>query len=61
MTKKKIISLMPPVMVDPSLVPASARTFNHVKDGQDYVPEKHTPSRPGAEDALKIKSKGYPT
>lgn len=61
MTKKKIIEVAPQVVVDPSLVPASARTFNHVKDGQDYVPEKHTPARPGAEDALKIKSKGYPT
>ena len=61
MTKQKIIELMPHVVVDPTLVPALARTFNHVKDGQDYVPVKHTPSRPGAEDALKIKSKGYPT
>jgi hypothetical protein len=40
---------------------AKPRTFNHVKDGQVYVPEKSEPVRAGATDALKIKSHGYST
>ena len=40
---------------------AKPRTFNHMKDGQVYVPEKHEPARPGATDALKIQSRGYKT
>jgi hypothetical protein len=40
---------------------AKPRTFNHVKDGQVYVPEKNEPVRPGATDALKIQSRGYKT
>jgi hypothetical protein len=40
---------------------AGPRTFNHMKDGQVYVPEKSEPARPGATDALKLKSRGYPT
>lgn len=40
---------------------AAPRTFNHMKDGQVYVPEKNEPARPGAMDALKLKSRGYPT
>lgn len=40
---------------------ATPRTFNHMKDGQVYVPEKSDPTRPGATDALKLKSRGYPT
>lgn len=40
---------------------AAPRTFNHMKDGQVYVPEKSEPVRPGATDALKLKSRGYPT
>ena len=40
---------------------ATPRTFNHMKDGQVYVPEKSEPARPGAMDALKLKSHGYKT
>lgn len=40
---------------------AGPRTFNHMKDGQVYVPEKSEPARPGAMDALKLKSHGYKT
>jgi hypothetical protein len=40
---------------------AAPRTFNHLKDGKLYMPEKSDPVRPGATDALQIKSKGYPT
>lgn len=40
---------------------AQPRTFNHMKDGQVYVPEKHEPVRAGATDALKLPSRGYPT
>jgi len=40
---------------------ATPRTFNHMKDGLVYVPEKSDPVRPGAMDALKIQSRGYPT
>jgi hypothetical protein len=40
---------------------AEPRTFNHMKDGQVYVPEKIAPVRAGATDALKIQSRGYKT
>jgi hypothetical protein len=40
---------------------AKPRTFNHVKDGQVYVPEKSEPARAGATDAFKVKSRGYRT
>ncbi len=40
---------------------AEPRTFNHMKDGQVYVPERNEPARAGAMDAMKIQSKGYPT
>ncbi len=40
---------------------AEPRTFNHMKDGQIYKPDNSPPARPGATDALQIKSKGYPT
>jgi hypothetical protein len=40
---------------------AKPRTFNHVKDGQVYVPEKSEPVRAGAMDAFKVKSRGYRT
>lgn len=61
MTKKKIKPIIEDALPAVPVVLTPARTFNHVKDGMDYVPVVHTPSRPGAEDALKIKSKGYPT
>lgn len=40
---------------------AEPRTFNHMKDGQLYVPDNSDPVRPGAMDAFKIKSRGYKT
>jgi hypothetical protein len=40
---------------------AAPRTFNHMKDGQLYTGPKHDPVRPGALDAMAIKSRGYPT
>jgi hypothetical protein len=40
---------------------AKPRTFNHVKDGQVYVPEKSEPVRAGAMDAFKVQSRGYRT
>lgn len=40
---------------------AKPRTFNHVKDGQVYIPEKSEPVRAGSTDAFKIKSHGYST
>jgi hypothetical protein len=40
---------------------AQPRTFNHMKDGQLYTGPKHDPVRPGAQDAMAIKSRGYPT
>lgn len=41
-------------------VKASPPLFNW-KEQPRYVPPKRAAVRPGAEDALKIKSKGYPT
>lgn len=40
---------------------AEPRTFNHMKDGQLYQPERNEPTRVGAMDASRIQSKGYPT
>jgi len=40
---------------------AEPRTFNHMKDGQLYVPDKGDPVRLGAMDAFKIQSRGYKT
>jgi hypothetical protein len=40
---------------------ASPRTFNHMKDGQVYIPERMESVRPGATDALRLPSRGYPT
>ena len=40
---------------------AQPRTFNHMKDGQVYVPENSEPVRPGAMDAFKVQSRGYRT
>ena len=48
-----------PIVRTPDM--AEPRTFTHMKDGQVYVPEKSDPVRPGATDALKLKSRGYPT
>ena len=40
---------------------AAPRTFNHMKDGQLYTGPDEQPVRPGAMDAMAIKSRGYPT
>ncbi len=40
---------------------ATPRTFNHMKDGQLYVPERTEPARAGSMDASRIQSRGYPT
>lgn len=40
---------------------AEPRTFNHMKDGQLYTGPDEQPVRPGALDAMAIKSRGYPT
>ena len=50
-----------PLLIERTEDMAAPRTFNHMKDGQVYVPEKSEPVRPGATDALKLKSRGYPT
>ena len=50
-----------PLLIERTEDMAKPRTFNHVKDGQVYVPENSEPVRPGATDALKLKSRGYPT
>jgi len=50
-----------PILMERTEHTAMPRTFNHVKDGQVYVPEKHEPVRAGATDALKLPSRGYPT
>jgi hypothetical protein len=34
------------------------RTFNHVTDGQGYVPEKPAVTRPGADNHQRYKSRG---
>ena len=40
---------------------ALPRTFSHLLDGQYYVPDRTEPTRPGATDALRLPSRGYPT
>ena len=40
---------------------AEPRTFNHMKDGQLYVPDNSPPVRAGATDALQIQSRGFKT
>jgi hypothetical protein len=40
---------------------AEPRTFNHMKDGQLYVPDNLPPARAGATDALQIQSRGFKT
>jgi hypothetical protein len=37
---------------------AKPRTFNHVVDGQGYVPEKPVATRPGADSHRQYKSRG---
>jgi hypothetical protein len=50
-----------PLLMERTEHTATPRTFNHMKDGQVYVPENSEPVRPGAMDALKITSYGYST
>lgn len=40
---------------------AKPRTFNHMIDGQLYVPDNLPPARAGATDALQIQSRGFKT
>ena len=40
---------------------AEPRTFNHMKDGQLYVPDNYPPARAGATDAMLVQSRGYKT
>lgn len=48
-----------PIVRTPDM--AQPRTFNHMKDGQLYTGPDEQPVRPGALDAMAIKSRGYPT
>ena len=50
-----------PLLIERTEDMAKPRTFNHVKDGQVYVPEKSEPVRAGAMDAFKVQSRGYRT
>jgi hypothetical protein len=50
-----------PLLMERTEHTAAPRTFNHMKDGQVYAPEKSEPVRSGAMDALRIPSRGYPT
>jgi len=48
-----------PIVRTPDM--AEPRTFNHMKDGQLYVPDNLPPARAGATDALQIQSRGFKT
>lgn len=48
-----------PIVRTPDM--AQPRTFNHMKDGQLYTGPDEQPVRPGAMDAMAIKSRGNPT
>ena len=50
-----------PILMERTEHTAAPRTFNHMKDGQVYVPEKNEPARAGAMDAFKVQSRGYRT
>jgi hypothetical protein len=50
-----------PLLMERTEHTATPRTFNHMKDGQVYVPENSEPARAGATDAFKVKSRGYRT
>jgi hypothetical protein len=50
-----------PILMERTEHTAMPRTFNHMKDGQVYVPEKSEPARAGATDAFKVQSRGYRT
>jgi hypothetical protein len=52
-------SVYVPIVRTPDM--AQPRTFNHMKDGQLYTGPDEQPVRPGALDAMAIKSRGYPT
>ena len=60
MNKKSYIRVEP-LLMERTEHTATPRTFNHMRDGQVYVPEKSEPVRAGATDALKLPSRGYPT
>jgi hypothetical protein len=40
---------------------AEPRTFNHMLDGQLYVPDNSPPARAGATDAMLVQSRGFKT
>ena len=52
---KRVIREESYIKMDPVVKP---RTFNHVVDGQGYVPEKPTVTRPGADNHRQYKSRG---
>ncbi len=52
---KRIIREESYLRMDPVAKP---RTFNHVVDGQGYVPEKPVATRPGADSHRQYKSRG---
>ncbi len=52
---KRVIREESYLRIDPVAKP---RTFNHVVDGQGYVPEKPTVTRPGADNHRQYKSRG---
>ena len=52
-------SVYVPIVRTPDM--AQPRTFNHMKDGQLYTGPDEQPVRPGAMDAMAIKSRGNPT
>jgi hypothetical protein len=53
---RRVIRELSYLILDPMAKP---RTFNHVKDGQGYVPEKPAATRSGADTHQRYKSKGF--
>jgi hypothetical protein len=53
--RSKILREESYIRMDPVTKP---RTFNHIVDGQVYIPEKHVVVRSGANDHQRYKSKG---
>jgi hypothetical protein len=53
--RSKILREESYIRMDPVTKP---RTFNHIVDGQVYIPEKHVVVRPGANDHQRYKSRG---
>ena len=53
---RRVLRELSYLILDPVAKP---RTFNHVVDGQGYVPEKPVATRPGADSHRQYKSKGF--